>query len=211
MGDRAHIAADRPIGLSVHVEDVVAVVLFEDLCDVVLCAASYGGMPVTGAVDRVSDRLSAVVYVDALVPFDGQSALDLLPVNFGEAVREGVKAHGDQWRVPMPSDLFDALLPVGSLPKDEWTGYRRRLRDHPAASLTEPVHLTGAGDHVPRAFVRCTTGEFPEDLGGDPIEACAAHARAEGWLYRELATRHDPHVFDPEGITGVLDEIARAY
>jgi hypothetical protein len=53
-------------------------------------------MPVTGAADRVADRIRLVVYIDALVPADGQSALDLLPEGFGDMVRAaaGDLGHG---------------------------------------------------------------------------------------------------------------------
>ena len=84
MGERVHLGPD--VGLATHVEDVVAMLEFEDLDEVILCGASYGGMPVTGAADRVADRIRLIAYVDALVPADGQSALDLLP--------RGVRRHG---------------------------------------------------------------------------------------------------------------------
>ena len=77
MGERAHLGPD--VGLATHVDDVVATLEFEDLHEVILCGASYGGMPVTGAADRVSERIRLLAYLDALVPADGQSALDLLP------------------------------------------------------------------------------------------------------------------------------------
>ena len=106
MGERAHLSKQDYVGLTTHVDDVVAVLEFENLRDVVLCGASYGGMPVTGAADRAADRVGSVVYVDALVPLAGQSALDLLPEAFGDMVRSGVDEHGANWRVPMPPDLL---------------------------------------------------------------------------------------------------------
>lgn len=100
MGERGHLGPDA--GLATHVEDVVAVLEFEDLHDVMLCGASYGGMPVTGAADRVADRIGLVVYIDALVPADGQSALDLLPEEFGDRVRAAADELG-HGRVSIPS------------------------------------------------------------------------------------------------------------
>lgn len=209
MGDRAHFGADEYVGLGTHVADVVAVLEFENLRDVVLCGASYGGMPVTGAADQATQRIALLVYVDALVPSTCQSALDLLPDAFGNMVRGGVDEHGPNWRVPMPADLLAALLPAGSLPDDARANYLARVRDQPAATFTEAIQLTGAGEHVPRAFVRCTAGDF-EEIGGDPIEACAGRARAAGWAYRELQVRHDPQVFNPAGVATVLDELTSA-
>ena len=208
MGERAHLGRHEPPTLATHVEDVLSVLDIEDLCDAVLCGASYGGMPVTGAADLAADRIRLVVYVDALVPRDGQSALDLLPPPFGDMVRAGIDEHGALWRVPMPADLFAALIPPGSVPDADRDRYRVRMRDHPAAAFTQPVRLRGAIDRLPRAFVRCTASDVADELGGDPIEACAERARREGWLYREIRTPHDPQIFDPAGTAAVLDELA---
>jgi pimeloyl-ACP methyl ester carboxylesterase len=208
MGERAHLGRQNQVGLSTHVEDVIGVLRFEKARDAVLCGASYGGMPVTGAADQAAELIRLVIYVDALVPRAGQCALDLLPESFGDMVRAGVGEYGPLWRVPMPADLFEALIPAGSVPEGFRADYLARVRDQPAATFMEPVRLTGAVDRVPRAFVRCTTGAFTEDLGGDPIEACAARARAEGWPYRELSTPHDPQVFDPVSTATILEELA---
>ena len=200
MGERVHLGPD--VGLATHVQDVAAVLEFEDLDDVILCGASYGGMPVTGAADRVADRIRLIVYVDALVPADAQSALDLLPEGFGDMVRAAADELG-HGRVSIPP----VLLPPRGLISDKDRGrFIARLRDQPVATFTDPIHLTGAVDRVARAFVRCTAGDF--DVGGDPIEAIAVRARTEGWLYRELSAPHDPHLFDPAGTAAVLHELA---
>ena len=156
----------------------------------------------TGAADRVADRIRLIVYVDALVPADGQSALDLLPEGFGDIVRAAAGDLGHGW-VSMPPVL---LPPEGLIPDKDRERFIARLRDQPVATFAEPIHLTGAVDRVARAFVRCTAGDL--DVGGDPIEAMAVRARTEGWLYRELSAPHDPHLFDPAGTAAVLHELA---
>jgi pimeloyl-ACP methyl ester carboxylesterase len=200
MGERSHLGPD--IGLATHVEDVVALLSFEDLHDVVLCGASYGGMTITGAADRAADRVRLLVYVDALVPGDGETGLDLLPATFGEMVRAAADEQGHGW-VAVP----DAVLPPkGLIPEDDRVRYVARLRPQPVATFTEPVNLTNAVNRLPRAFIRCTGGDL--DIGGDPIEPMAAKARTEGWLYQELPAPHDPHLFDPEGTAAILHEFA---
>src|SRR5262245_19424255 len=67
QGDRVHLA--RPdIGLSTHIDDVVNMILYEDLRDIILVGHSYGGMVISGVADRVPDRIKKLVYLDALVP-----------------------------------------------------------------------------------------------------------------------------------------------
>jgi len=56
---------------------LVNVIKSKDLRDVVLLGHSYGGMVATGVADRARDRVSQLIYLDAFVPEDGQSLLDL--------------------------------------------------------------------------------------------------------------------------------------
>jgi pimeloyl-ACP methyl ester carboxylesterase len=208
MGERAHLSEGEAVGLGTHIDDIAAVLEFERLTDVVLCGASYGGLPATGAADRAADRVRLLVYIDGLVPVPGRPALDQFPARFAGLVRDGIAAHGPAWRVPMPAGFFDALIPPGSVPEPVRQDYLDRVRAHPATSFTEPILPTGALDSVPKAFIRCTTDEWAAQLGGDPVAASAARARDAGWAYREIGVGHDPQVFDAEGIARLMIELA---
>jgi pimeloyl-ACP methyl ester carboxylesterase len=72
QGERVHLASPD-LDLNTHIADIVNVILFEDLHDVVLMGHSYGGMVITGVADRVPDRIKCLVYVDAFLPVDGES------------------------------------------------------------------------------------------------------------------------------------------
>ncbi len=199
LGERTHLGRD--IGLADHIADVMAVLEFEALRDVVLCGHSYGGMVVTGVADRVADCIRQLVYLDALVPTHGQAVLDLVPDEFAQELQRSAQGEPDQ-RMPLPQAL---LPPHDLLPGDRVPAYVARLRPHPLGTFTEPVRLSGAGDALPRAYVRCT---------GDPDDALMAHfaarAHAEGWQYRELSTYHDLQLLDPEGTAAVLHELVGA-
>lgn len=201
LGEREHLGKD--VGLSDHVEDVLAVLAFEELGDVVLCGHSYAGMVVTGVADRVPERIRLLVYLDGFVPRDGESLLDLVPEDFGQAIAEAAKAHDGGASVPMPPEL---LPPEGSSPEEVRERYIARIRPHPLATMTESIHLTGAVERQARAYV-CCTGEI--DAGNDLMEPFAVRARTEEWLYRELPAMHDLQLTDPEATTAVLDDLAR--
>ena len=70
QGERNHLA-NEAIDLDLHIQDVVNVILWEDLKDVVLVGHSYGGMVVTGVADRIPERIGCLVYLDALLPENG--------------------------------------------------------------------------------------------------------------------------------------------
>src|ERR1017187_8438035 len=73
LGERVHLASPD-ITLTTHITDIVNFILWENLHDVVLVGHSYGGMVITGVADRVPDRIKHVIYIDALVPENGESA-----------------------------------------------------------------------------------------------------------------------------------------
>ena len=87
LGERAHLA-NPAIDLDTHIKDVVGVLEMEDLNDVVLVGHSYGGMVATGVADRARARIAQLVYLDAFVPRDGQSVLDLQPPEARSRMRD---------------------------------------------------------------------------------------------------------------------------
>src|SRR3954454_14928765 len=99
LGERVHLV--RPdVTLETHVTDILNVLRFEDLGDVTLVGHSYGGMVITGVADRAPDRVSRLVYLDALVPNDGESLHDLnSPARRAEHI-EGARASGAGWLIP---------------------------------------------------------------------------------------------------------------
>ena len=82
LGERAHLA--RPENdLETHIQDVVGVLKFEDLRNVVLIGHSYGGMVATGVADRARERVVQLIYLDAFVPDDGQALSTSCPRSSG--------------------------------------------------------------------------------------------------------------------------------
>src|SRR5262249_40109329 len=75
LGERSHLMS-KDINLDIHIADVVNVIKWEDLSNVCLVAHSYGGWPVSGALEQVGERVSSVVFLDAFVPEDGQKGFD---------------------------------------------------------------------------------------------------------------------------------------
>ncbi len=174
LGERAHIDA-RSVGLGTHVADIVAVLEMEELEDVLLCAASYAGVPVTAAAPQVVDRIAGLVYLDALVPRDGESAADLLPGWFTASLRDGIRTDGPGYRVPVPSSV---LPPVGSASEEVLLSYIARLRPQPVRTLLEPAEVLPMT--VPTTFVR-STGSSLGPAAEDPITPMVQRAQEAGW------------------------------
>lgn len=197
LGERAHLGGER-VGLSTHIQDVLAVLAFEELEDVVLCGHSYSGMVVTGVADRAPERIRLLVYLDSFAPRDGQALTDLLPAEF---VRE-LLGSADSGKIRVPADL---LPPEGVIAEDVRERYMARLRPHPVDTMTEAIQLSGAVERLPRALVRCTA-----DPEKHFYEGTARRAHEEGWSYREIETGHDLQLLAPQETVSVLDDLASA-
>jgi pimeloyl-ACP methyl ester carboxylesterase len=199
LGDRAHLATSE-IGLATHVQDVVATLETLDLQDVVLVGQSYGGMVVTGVIDRVPERVRQLIYLDAFVPPDGVSCNELCGEAWTARMRELATERGEGWMVPLP---FTGNL---GLSDEVASWYVPRLVPQPLATLDDPVQLSGRGANVARSFVRFLDHEGEEQA--DPISSSAQHAREAGWDYLEVVAPHDLHVEDPERMAKLLDRVA---
>ena len=194
IGERAHLASPQ-VTLRTHVQDVVGLLLFEDLRDVVLVGYSYGGMVVTGALAHVADRVRHLLYLDAFVPGDGESLYDLT----GQPVpAPGVDS---AWLVPPPPREFDdPAVAAFAVP---------RRTPHPVGCFTEPVRLARPLEEFPftRTYVRATVGAGGP--GSEAFDAAAARARAsDAWRYREVATTHMVPENRPGELADLLLELA---
>ena len=107
LADRVHLLSPQ-VDLETHIADVTNLIRSEELSDVELCGHSYGGAVISGVADRVSDRIGALVYLDAFVLENGQSLFDTNPAELRNAQIEAARQVGDGWKVPpIPAEVFN--------------------------------------------------------------------------------------------------------
>jgi len=193
LGERGHHASPA-VDLETHISDVVAVLDYEDLRDVILIGHSYGGMVATGVADRVPERLRQLIYLDAFVPTEGKCLLDYLSRDFRTHMVENA---ADGWRVPANP------IPPDTSPEDvAWIEPRRLTQ--PLRTFQQPVRLKHGETTLPRSYIYCRLAPL-----GDPFRQFAERAKREGWRYFELDASHSPNVTAPTALTDLLAEIAR--
>jgi len=111
QGEHSNLAGTN-IDLDTHIQDIVNVILWERLTNVVLVGHSYGGMIITGVADRVPDRIQRLVYVDALLPENGECVNDIKPNTIkttttnGFVIGDWMKDNPPPHDVPMPYQTF---------------------------------------------------------------------------------------------------------
>jgi pimeloyl-ACP methyl ester carboxylesterase len=203
LGERVHLA-DPAIDLDLFVTDVVNLLVYEDLTDVTLVGWSFGGLIIAGVAERVPERLAQLVYFDADVPADGETAYDA--ELYSEAARAADRADAEATGMPgfqvvnRYAEWIRDLIPD---PADQAWLFAR-LVPQPLATCTQPIRLGNpAAAAIPHAFVFCTDSKG--DAAEDPTVRNAATARADpGWRYRELAANHLAPIIDPRATAEAL-------
>jgi pimeloyl-ACP methyl ester carboxylesterase len=187
LGERVHLA--RPdISLSTHIEDVVNMILFEDLHDIILVGHSYGGMVITGVADRVPDRIKRLIYVDAFAPIDGESASSII----GESDFINNMIKGD-YIVPA------WVKPDQPVPHDE---------PQPLKTFTERIVLKNQlARKLPAAYI--LTVEKDKEAKDDDFYKQSLRAKERGWPVLQLTADHNPQWSATEAFVEMLDQVAR--
>src|SRR6185312_1381611 len=129
----------RDTSFEVFLDDVVNVLEFEDLRDVVLVGHSMGGVVIPRVAERAADRIRQAIWLAAVVCQDGQTLIDAVPQT--PAMAAAVTIHDDGTISQDNAKIIDAILCDGTPEDRAWT--LARHREYPPAALTEPGRLTG--------------------------------------------------------------------
>ena len=191
LGERVHLA-HPDIDLHTHIEDILMVLHYEDLHEVILVGYSGSGPVISGVAEKNPERISHLVYLDAFVLADGQSMADQLAPEIMAGLEEAAQRYGDGWQIPHDPPDADRRTPQPLKP----IVTRLTLQSPTAAAL-------------PRTFIYCTEGA--QDIGPlhTPIAAAAAMAKSDPrWHYRELQTGHLPMWTVPQALVEHLLALA---
>ena len=80
LGERSHLPLRQGIDVATHVADIVNVMRWERLSDVVLCGHSYGGFVISGVAEEMVALIRSIVFLDAFLPAVSYTHLTL-PTN----------------------------------------------------------------------------------------------------------------------------------
>lgn len=196
LGDRRHLLSAE-IDLLTHVEDIVSLLFYEDLSDVILVGHSYGGMVITGAADASAKRIKRLVYLDAAIPRAGESLLDTSPglEQFNDVrIVDGVPLGLWPENVIGPVYGLDGELAQWALP---------RLSAHPWRTFETKLALPNEAGlrSIPRAIINCA--------GSLARRTAETRSRwLDGDFVREVDHGHDVMLTEPEAVSRLLLEIA---
>ncbi|EPD68990.1 alpha/beta hydrolase [Streptomyces sp. HGB0020] len=202
-GDRAHLLGPE-VGLDTHVADVVTLIREQDLTDVVLVGHSYAGLVISSVANQVPDRIAELVYLDAMVPRDGETAVDVQPVT--QQLIDLAARSGSGWRIPPLPEQPAPLGLFGVTDPADVAWLRSMLSDQPVRCLQQPVRLDNpAADTIPRTHIHCVGGQ-PEGITRRPVPPIQPNGTpAQVW---ELPTGHDCMITMPAELTDLLLKLA---
>ncbi len=193
VGERSH-QLDGSINLTTHIEDILGVVKWEGLSDIVLCGHSYGGMVITGVADRIPDKIRSLVYLDAFVPENGQSLWDLQAPDRRPGIIDGAGAKGGLAVPPMPAAFFKVNAKDAAWVDSQCT-------PQPLGTMLEKVKVNGAHKSITKR-----TYILAGDYAG-PIfsKTYAALKNDKAWATHSVPSGHDVMLDQPEMLADLLE------
>ena len=196
VGERSHLLSPH-VNLDTHINDVVNLIRWEELSDVVLCGHSYGGCVISGVADRIRDRIGKLVYLDAFVLEDGECLHATLPPEQKALQLDLTHQHGDEWKVPpIPAEVFG----VNSA-DSEWVN--RQCTMQPIATFQQVIKLeNNAGTAIPTMFI------LASGWNESPFRKFYERAQASGWKTLSIPCGHDVMLDRPGELTQALLDIA---
>jgi pimeloyl-ACP methyl ester carboxylesterase len=183
QGERVHLAS-REIGLSTHINDVINLILYEDLHEVILVGHSYGGMVITGVADSLPGRIKKIIYLDAFLPENGESALNIL----GERAGWFTQMNVNGFAVP-------PWVPAGKLPPKDVPHPYKTFDD--SIMLHNPARL-----NIPVTYI--LTVAKGTDPNKDDFSSQAERAKKKGWPVWILEADHNPQWSAREALVEIL-------
>ncbi|WP_421853504.1 alpha/beta fold hydrolase [Marinomonas sp.] len=196
LGERSHLMS-ADISLQTHIDDVVNVVKWEGLTDVVLVGHSYSGWVVSGAIEKLEGRVSAIVYLDAFLPDNGQRGMDFLNEQQMVAFEEAHQ-RGDVSR-PGPTS---AALKIQSPEDAKWVD--SKITQQPIGVSFQVLELTGARERVAKKlYVRAPL--FPQPRFDAALERCQKDPTWETLVMENCG--HDPMIDDPDAVVALLERM----
>ncbi|WP_119269337.1 alpha/beta fold hydrolase [Taklimakanibacter deserti] len=197
-GERAHLLTPE-VGLDTFIQDIIAALETDEVTDAVLVGHSLAGGPITGAADRVPERIAHLIYLDAALPQDGESVFSRYAPEIVAERRKLAQETSGGLTLPAPPPAS-----FGVTAKEDAAWLAHNLRPEPFRGFEDRLHLQhpfGNGRKI--TYIACVKPTYP------PAAPAHDHARRQpGWQYLELATGHDAMILAPVELSDMLRHMA---
>lgn len=198
LGERSHLLTPD-VNLSTHIDDIVELVKFEDLANVALVGHSYAGMVISGVAEVIPERVDRLIYLDALMPMNGETVFDILPETKNRATETSRNGKTVKVISPPPPQAF------GVEDSDDVKWVASRLTPMPYGCYDEPVKIANRDvDSIPKTFLLCKPPNVERARGH--LAKAYEMAKKTGWTRKVLPGPHDIMVTHPKELIDALLE-----
>lgn len=184
------------VNLQTHITDIINLIVIEDLRNVILVGHSYAGTVIAGVADSIPERLSNLVYLDAMIVHNGESALSVQTEETQKYMNQIIEKK--QNVPPVSAENFGVTDTV----KAKWVN--ERLTPQPFNTFTQKLILKHHfGNEIPLVYIACINPELPV------LEKLSKEAQNNSlWTYYTLNTGHDAMITMPKELSKLLTKIA---
>ena len=212
LGERVHLG-HAGVNIDTHITDIINVMDYEDLQDVILVGHSYAAFVVQGVADRAPERLAGLVYLDS-APFpDGVGMFDLFSPEGRAETDRVIEDTGEGWKLPFPGiEQLGEQASLAGLDDRELELMANRATPQPAETFRQPVSVTREYDGgYTRTLIACTEDFLSIEViekgvaSGEPLFQSLA---ASDWTFHEIHTGHWPMLSEPAATCELLEQVA---
>ena len=188
QGERSHLAS-ASVNLETHIDDVINLIEFEELQNVILIGHSYGGIVISGVANRIGDRISRMAYLDASLLDSGENFFTHDPdPDRQQKLTQRAKEAGDGWAIPV-----------------DWPNSMRDV-PHPLATMTDKLILKGnSSKKIPAEYWVFTDGG---PLEKDSRVFYYKRAKERGYSLKVFRWGHNPQRGAPKEVADELLKMA---
>ena len=192
--DRSHLLT-KDVNVAMHATDVVNLVKWEGLKDIVLVGHSYAGIVVTEVAERIGPQIASIMFLDAFYPGPGDSLFSMGSDAVKKLISEA-QSRGDLALKPIPAAVFNVNE------KDRaWID--AQCTPQPLATFLDKTAATGGREKVPKkSYVRA------KGYNSVPFDTGLAKSKTAGWRTYEVPCGHDVMVDMPDRLVEILLEVA---
>lgn len=198
LGEHKNILSPA-VNLETHISDIVNLIEMEDLHNVILVGHSYAGTVIAGVADRIPERLSKLVFLDAILPENGQSAFSIQPKAVQDVMAKAAEKDNGLTLPAWSAETFGVSNPADI----SWVN--ARLAGQPFRTFTQPLVLQHPyGNHLPLIYIACTVKMLPAI-----VPFAEKTKNSKDWQYYALATGHDAMITAPGKTAALLESFAK--
>lgn len=197
MGDRVHLASPD-LGMETAIQDVINVLEYEDLHDVVLVGHSFAGKVIAAVQDRIPGRIRMLLFMDAVIPEkkEGpQGGVNFFPEEVADMLRNEAKEHGEEWRLPL---VDGTLVDLDDIQGEDRKWFLSKITKWPMKLIFDDISVGRNYFGCRKAYILCTNG-------GDDVDAIVK--KGLDGEHRIVDSFHYPMISKPDDLIKAMLEL----